>query len=75
MKRASLAAVPLVLSFAAMFGSQREDQNTQENPSREIMWQKLDLSHDILDALVLDDFEALEAYAEDLDALGGARVL
>ena len=43
--------------------------------SREIMWRKLDLSHNVLDALALDDFEALEAYAEDLEMLGAAGFL
>ena len=38
------------------------------------MWRKLDISHDALDALVLEDFEALEAYAEDLETLGVAGV-
>jgi hypothetical protein len=41
----------------------------------EIMGEKLDLSHDILDALVLDDFEALEAYSSDLAALSRAGEL
>jgi hypothetical protein len=39
------------------------------DPEKEIMWRKLDLAHDALDALALDDFEALEAYAVDLAAL------
>jgi hypothetical protein len=38
----------------------------------EIMWRKLDLSHNLLDALVLEDFEALEAYAADLVSVSGA---
>jgi hypothetical protein len=46
-----------------------------DETSREIMWRKLDLSHNVLDALALDDFEALEAYAEDLEALGAAGFL
>jgi hypothetical protein len=33
------------------------------------MWKKLDLSHAALDAIALDDFEALEAYAADLAEL------
>lgn len=41
----------------------------QLEPAEELMWRKLDLSHEILDALALDDFEALEAYARDLVSL------
>jgi hypothetical protein len=41
-------------------------------PEEEVMWRKLDLAHDSLDAVALDDYEALEAYAEDLIALGEA---
>jgi hypothetical protein len=37
------------------------------------MWRKLDLSHGTLDALALDDFEAIEAYAEDLEAMSRAE--
>jgi hypothetical protein len=39
------------------------------------MWKKLDLSHGALDAIALDDFEALEAYASDLVALSVAGEL
>ncbi len=46
----------------------------QEDAEREIMWRKLDLSHQILDALTLDDFEALDAYVEDLQALAESDV-
>jgi hypothetical protein len=38
-------------------------------PSQEIMWRKLELSHETLDALALDDFEAIAAYAEDIEAM------
>lgn len=41
-------------------------------PSEEVMWRKLDLAHDSLDALALDDFEALAAYADDFEALAQA---
>jgi hypothetical protein len=44
----------------------------QLEPEQEAMWRKLDLSHAVLDALALDDFEALEAYAEDLVSLSEA---
>lgn len=50
-------------------------EQPSDKTSREIMWRKLDLSHNVLDALALDDFEALEAYAEDLEALGAAGFL
>lgn len=41
-------------------------------PAEEVMWRKLDLAHDVLDAIALDDFEALAAYADDLGELGEA---
>ena len=44
----------------------------QAKRGEEIMWRKLDLAHDILDALVNEDFEALEAYGQDLETLGVA---
>jgi hypothetical protein len=44
----------------------------QLEPAQEEMWRKLDLSHAVLDALALDDFEALSAYAEDLVSLSEA---
>lgn len=50
-------------------------QDPSDETSREIMWRKLDLAHDVLDALALEDFEALEAYAEDLESLGTAGFL
>lgn len=56
---ASVLCAGLVVSF-------------QAERSEEIMWRKLDLAHDILDALVTEDFEALKAYGEDLETLGVA---
>jgi hypothetical protein len=48
-------------------------QNEREaSPAMEVMWRKLDLSHDALDALALEDFEALEAYASDPVSLSDA---
>jgi hypothetical protein len=62
------------LSFALVWvaGSQAE---REAKPSVEIMWKKLDLSHGALDAIALDDFEALEAYASDLVTLSFAGEL
>lgn len=56
-------------------GSSTAPQEPSDETSREIMWRKLDLSHNVLDALTLKDFEALEAYAEDLEMLGTAGFL
>lgn len=50
-------------------------QPTENEPAREIMWLKLDLSHNVLDALALEDFEALDAYAADLETLGAAELI
>lgn len=61
-----LAAGAVVLAGSRFPASQEERQLT---PTQEIMWRKLDLSHETLDALALDDFEAIEAYAEDLEAM------
>ena len=47
----------------------------QTEPPEEIMWRKLDLSHNVLDALAVEDFEALDAYGEDLVALSQAAEL
>ncbi len=58
------------LAWLAISQTEREAK-----PSQEIMWKKLDLSHSALDAIVLDDFEALEAYASDLTALSVAGEL
>jgi hypothetical protein len=66
--RLLLAAVLVAGSSLWIDGYQEPDQR----PSVEIMWRKLDLSHRVLDALVLDDFEALEAYSSDLASLGQA---
>jgi hypothetical protein len=51
-------------------GAQRE---RGLSPSQEIMWRKLDLSHETLDALALDDFEAIVAYSDDLEAMSRAE--
>lgn len=53
----------IVLGSAFLVAPQEEDR-------AEIMWRKLDLAHEVLDAIVLEDFEALEAYAEDLEMMG-----
>lgn len=58
--------IGLWVGVALLAGSQTE---REAKPSEEIMWKKLDLSHGSLDAIALDDFEALEAYASDLRAL------
>jgi hypothetical protein len=58
--------VILLGSLAGLAALQTE---REARPSQEIMWKKLDLAHDSLDAIALDDFEALEAYATDLVAL------
>lgn len=66
----------LVLAGAVWFlGASAASQEPSDETSREIMWRKLDLSHNVLDALALNDFEALEAYAQDLEMLGTAGFL
>ena len=72
------AVTALILILGGLWLSYRTGWATQQTPeevSREIMWTKLDLSHNVLDALALEDFEALEAYAEDLEELGTAGFL
>jgi hypothetical protein len=64
--------IALSAALAWLAASQTEREAT---PSEEIMWKKLDLSHGALDAIALDDFEALEAYASDLVALSHAGEL
>jgi hypothetical protein len=59
----------LLVAGGSLAAHARQDEEVQQ-PSTEIMWRKLDLSHQVLDALVLEDFEAIEAYAEDLTSLG-----
>jgi hypothetical protein len=66
----SLIALTAALAWLAASQTEREMK-----PSEEIMWKKLDLSHSALDAIALDDFEALEAYASDLVALSAAGEL
>ncbi len=66
----SFIAISAALAWLAASQTEREAK-----PSEEIMWKKLDLSHDSLDAIALDDFEALEAYASDLAALADAGEL
>ena len=68
------AAVIAVIGLSSV-SRPEQTQDAQDETSREIMWSKLDLAHDVLDALALEDFEALEAYAEDLEALGTAGFL
>jgi hypothetical protein len=58
-----------LLGVSSLLSPQSE---REASPAMEIMWRKLDLSHDVLDALALDDFEALEAYASDLVSLSHA---
>jgi hypothetical protein len=58
-----------LLGFTSFLSPQNE---REASPAMEVMWRKLDLSHDVLDALALDDFEALEAYASDLVSLSDA---
>jgi len=71
-----MAAVGLLVGgMWALNGRGQTPQASSEETSREIMWTKLDLSHNVLDALALNDFEALEAYAEDLEMLGTAGVI
>jgi hypothetical protein len=66
----SLVALSAALAWLAASQTERAAK-----PSEEIMWKKLDLSHNALDAIALDDFEALEAYASDLVALSTAGEL
>lgn len=73
--RALVATLTPTLLVLAGTGDEGRTQDPSDETSREIMWRKLDLSHDVLDALVLEDFEALHAYAEDLEALGTAGFL
>jgi hypothetical protein len=61
-----------LLGVSSLLSPQDERELT---PAVEIMWQKLDLSHNVLDALVLEDYEALEAYASDLLAVSEAARL
>jgi hypothetical protein len=58
-----------LLGVSSLLAPQSERELT---PAMEIMWRKLDLSHDVLDALALEDFEALEAYASDLVSVSDA---
>jgi len=64
--------IGLAVALAWLAASQTE---REAKPSQEIMWKKLDLSHGALDAIALDDFEALEAYASDLVTLSLAGEL
>ena len=65
-----------LIAFSAVLAWLLPSQTEHEaKPSVEIMWKKLDLSHSALDAIALDDFEALEAYASDLEALSVAGEL
>ena len=64
--------IGLAVALAWLAASQTE---RKAKPSQEIMWKKLDLSHGALDAIALDDFEALEAYASDLVTLSLAGEL
>jgi hypothetical protein len=61
------ATILAVLGGVAWVAASQKEQELK--PSQEIMWRKLDLSHETLDALALDDFEAIAAYAEDLEAM------
>jgi hypothetical protein len=62
------------LSFALLWLTPPQTER-EAKPSTQIMWKKLDLSHGSLDAIALEDFEALEAYASDLEALSVAGEL
>ena len=66
----SLAIAGLLLLLGASLTSPDSQDEESQEPSSEVMWRKLDLSHRVLDALALEDFEALEAYAEELTSLG-----
>jgi hypothetical protein len=59
----------------ALFSLAVSQTEREAKPSLEIMWKKLDLSHDSLDAIALEDFEAIEAYASDLVSLSFAGEL
>lgn len=63
-----------LLSFAFLWLMPSQTEK-EAKPATEIMWKKLDLSHGSLDAIALEDFEALEAYASDLEALSVAGEL
>jgi hypothetical protein len=65
-------ALGLSLVLLGLTASQTE---RDAKPSEEIMWKKLDLSHSILDAIALEDLEAIEAYASDLVTLSLAGEL
>ena len=60
------------MGVSALFLPLSRSLQSAATPSEEVMWRKLDLAHDSLDALALDDFEALAAYADDFEALGRA---
>jgi hypothetical protein len=70
-RRRMAVAETLGLLGAMVFVAASQSERTLK-PAEEIMWRKLDLAHDTLDGLVLEDFEALEAYAEDLVSLSQA---
>lgn len=65
---------PAVLMAAATLLTSGSPPSLQDEATEaeEIMWRKLDLAHEVLDAIVLEDFDALEAYAEDLEMLARA---
>jgi hypothetical protein len=65
-------ALGLSLVLLGLAATQTE---REAKPSEEIMWKKLDLSHGVLDAIALEDFEALEAYSSDLVTLSLASEL
>lgn len=65
----------LVVAASSMITKSGKTQDPMDETSREIMWRKLDLSHDVLEALALEDYEALEAYGEDLESLATAGSL
>jgi hypothetical protein len=65
-------ALGLSLALLGLTATQTE---REARPSEEIMWKKLDLSHGVLDALALEDFEAIEAYSSDLVTLSLASEL
>lgn len=72
----TMVGIALAIAGGVWLGeSSLAPQEPSDETSREIMWRKLDLSHNALDALALEDFEALEAYAEDLEMLGTAGFL
>lgn len=67
LKWMAAAVLGVVLGGVAWLSGFQKERELK--PSQEIMWRKLDLSHDTLDALALDDFDAIAAYADDLDAM------